>query len=188
MPTYVAFLRAINLGPTRKFAKAAIVAATESTGATDVATHINTGNVRLTTRLRSRERVEAVLEEAYAEHAGFDVPVIAFAAADLAAVADHAAALSAERPHLERHYVHLLKSEPDPARLAALPPPVGAGREPAGSGEYDVVVHGRAAHVLMGPGYVAGNVDPAKVERTLGVVATSRNLAVLTTVADRWCR
>ena len=55
-------------------------------------------------------------------------------------------------------------------------------------GEYDVVVHGRAAHVLMGPGYVAGNVDPAKVERTLGVVATSRNLAVLTTVADRWCR
>ena len=45
MPTYVAFLRAINLGPNRKFAKADIVAATEAAGGTDVETYINTGNV-----------------------------------------------------------------------------------------------------------------------------------------------
>ncbi|WP_370291585.1 DUF1697 domain-containing protein [Nocardioides sp.] len=188
MPTYVAFLRAINLGATRKFPKASIVAATESAGATDVATHINTGNVRLTTRLRSRERVEQVLEEAYAEHAGFDVPVIAFTAAEFAALADRAAALSAERAHLERHYVHLLKSEPDAARLATLPPPTGAGRLPDGSGEFDVVVHGRAAHVLVGPGHTAGNADPARIERTLGVVATNRNVNVVTTIAGLWCR
>ena len=78
MPTYVAFLRAINLGPTRKFAKADIVEATEAAGGTDVLTHINTGNVRLTSRLRSREKVEAALEAAYAAHTGFDVPTIVF--------------------------------------------------------------------------------------------------------------
>ena len=44
MPSYVAFLRAINLGPNRKFPKDAIKACVESCGFTDVATYINTGN------------------------------------------------------------------------------------------------------------------------------------------------
>ena len=38
MPTYVAFLRAVNLGATRKFPKADIVAATEAAGGVDVET------------------------------------------------------------------------------------------------------------------------------------------------------
>lgn len=38
----------------------------------------------------------------------------------------------------------------------------------------------------MGPGYQAGNVDPYKTERTLGV-ATNRNFNVVTTLADKWC-
>ena len=63
MPSYVAFLRAINLGAKRKFAKDDIRACVESTGATEVATHINTGNVLLTTKLRSRAKLEATLED-----------------------------------------------------------------------------------------------------------------------------
>src|SRR3990170_2320186 len=76
MPTYVAFLRAINLGATRKFPKADIVSATEAAGGTDVATYINTGNVRLSSTMRSRGRVEAALEQAYAAERGFPVPTI----------------------------------------------------------------------------------------------------------------
>ena len=109
MPSYVAFLRAINLGPTRKFPKAEIIAATEAAGGTDVATHINTGNVRLTTSLRSRARVEAALEAAYQERTGFVVPTIAFTFAELVAIAADARELTASRPDLERHYVYLLK-------------------------------------------------------------------------------
>ena len=48
MPTYIAFLRAVNVGK-RMFAKAAIVQACEDAGCTDVETYINTGNVRVTT-------------------------------------------------------------------------------------------------------------------------------------------
>ena len=80
MPTYVAFLRAINLGPNRKFPKADIVAATEAAGGTDVETYINTGNVRLTSGLRSAAKVEAALEKAYEEQTGFAVPTIVFTA------------------------------------------------------------------------------------------------------------
>ena len=78
MPTYVAFLRAINLGAKRKFPKDAIKAATEAAGGSDVETYINTGNVRLTHSARSVAKVQAALEEAYAAAAGFEVPTIVF--------------------------------------------------------------------------------------------------------------
>lgn len=177
MPTYVAFLRAINLGPNRKFPKADIVTATEAAGATDVETYINTGNVLLTTRLRSRARVEAALEEAYLAQTGFAVPTIVFTPADLAAVAADAQELT--RPDLERHYLYLLKDEPDPERVEALLARDGAADQ--------VVVRGRAAHILLGEGYQAGSVDPWGVEKALGVVATNRNLNVVRTLAQKWC-
>jgi hypothetical protein len=49
-----------------------------------------------------------------------------------------------------------------------------------------VVVRGRVAHVLLGPGYVAGGVDPYKTEKGLDVVATNRNVNVVTTLAEKW--
>ena len=54
MTTYVAFLRAINLGAKRKFPKEAIRAAVEAAGMTEVETYINTGNVRFASTLRAR--------------------------------------------------------------------------------------------------------------------------------------
>ena len=83
MATYVGFLRAINLGAKRKFPKDAIVRATEAAGFTDVATYINTGNVRFDTTLRSRAKIEAALEEAYRAEAGFEVPTIVFTTKEL---------------------------------------------------------------------------------------------------------
>ncbi|TWG97384.1 uncharacterized protein (DUF1697 family) [Nocardioides sp. J9] len=177
MPTYVAFLRAINLGPNRKFPKADIVAATEAAGGTDVLTHINTGNVRLTIGNRSPQKVAAVLEKAYEERAGFAVPTIVFTTAELRAIADDARELT--RPDLERHYVYLLADEPDPDRVTAV--------HERSTDVNQVVVRGRAAHVLLGPGYEAGAVDPYKIEKSLDVVATNRNLNVVTTLADKWC-
>lgn len=73
MPTYVAFLRAINLGSHHQFSPTHITAACEGAGCTDVATHINTGNVRLSTSLRSRPKIEAMLEQAFLADRGFAV-------------------------------------------------------------------------------------------------------------------
>ena len=87
VPAYVAFLRAINLGPTRKFPKAAIVEAVEDCGFTDVETYINTGNVRFRCSLRSRAKVEQALEKSFRKHAGFEVPTIVFTPAELRQVA-----------------------------------------------------------------------------------------------------
>jgi uncharacterized protein (DUF1697 family) len=177
MPTYVAFLRAINLGPNRKFAKADIVAATEAAGGTDVETYINTGNVLLTTSLRSRAKVQAALEKAYEAQAGFAVPTVVFTAAELATVGADAEELT--RPDLERHYLYLLQDAPAAEKVKALLERDGAADQ--------VVVRGRAAHILLGEGYVAGSVDPWGIEKALGVVATNRNFNVVTTLARKWC-
>ena len=174
MPTYVAFLRAVNLGPTRKFPKAAIVAATEGAGFTDVATHINTGNVRLSTSMRSRARIEAALERAYQADRGFAVPTIVFTPAEICAIADDADGL--ESPG--RHYVSLLKQEPTPEGIRTI--------EAAGSDGERAVVRGRAVHLLLGESYHQATLENSAVEKALGV-ATNRNITVIRTLADKWC-
>ena len=77
----------------------------------------------------------------------------------------------------------LLKNEPDAEIVAEIE--ARADTDISGGGNA-VFVRDRAAHVLMGPGYQAGNVDPYRTERTLGV-ATNRNFNVVTTLADKWC-
>jgi uncharacterized protein (DUF1697 family) len=179
MPTYLAFLRAINLGPKRVFPKDDIRRAVEGSGFTDVETYINTGNVRFSTPMRSRAKIEAALEAAFAADRGFEVPTIVFTAAEFAEIAREAEQLSAQNPGLARHYVYLMKEEPSAesvARLAELAT-VPTGR---------MVVRGRAAHALLGPGYQDGSVDPLNAVKLLGV-ATNRNLNVVTTLARKWC-
>lgn len=177
MGVHVAFLRAINLGAKRKFAKDDIARATTAAGFTGVATHINTGNVRLETSMRSHARIEEALEAAYLADRGFEVPTMVFSAADLARVVADADELAAGRV-LARHYVHFLKQEPTEAALAAI---AAAANEKG-----EMVVRGRVAHALLGPGYRAGVVDPLNAARHLGV-STARALTVVRAVTEKWC-
>lgn len=176
MTTYLAFLRAINLGPTRKFPKGDIVRAVEAAGFRDVATHINTGNVRFTSAMRSRPRIEAALEEAFRADRGFEVPTIVFTADEFADLAREAHAVT--RDDLARHYVYLLKQEPTDAARAAV--------EATNTEVGEMIVRGRAVHALLRTGYQDGVVDPLGAAKLLGV-ATNRNLNVVTTLAQKWC-
>ncbi len=176
--THLGFLRAINLGATRVFPKDDIRRVTEAAGFENVATHINSGNIRFDTRMRSRAKLELTLERAYAADRGFEVPAITFRADEFAALAAEALALSEANPGLARHYVYLLKDELDAdtaARVEALA--TAAGR---------MLVRGRAVHALLQPGYQDGTVDPLGAAKLLGI-ATNRNLNVVMTLAERWC-
>lgn len=178
MPTYVAFLRAINLGATRKFPKADIVAVTEAAGMEEVATHINTGNVLLRTSLRSRAKVEAALEAAYEADRGFAVPAIVLTPAEVRQVVADAEEVGRDRAEGGRHYVSLLKQEPDPTAIAVIE---GASKD----GER-AVVRGRAVHLLLGEEYHTATLTNATVEKAFGV-ATNRNLTVIRAIAAKWC-
>lgn len=184
MSTWVAFLRAINLGRTRKFPKDDIAAATEAAGFTGVATHINTGNVRLETRMRSRARIEEALERAYRERTGFEVPTICLTVAELRRVVEDAAGLADRLPQGGTHYVSLLKGEPDETAVAALAD-LAAGRG-EGAGAAVVLPPSRAVHLLVPDPYHSAQLTNAEVERVLGV-STNRNLRVLGALVEKWC-
>jgi len=173
MATYIAFLRAINLGAKRKFPKDAIKAAVESVGCTDVETYINTGNVRFDSSMRSRVRIEAALEKAFLEDRGFEVPTIVLTPKELVAIADEAASFG----HGGRHYVSLLKQAPTAAQVKAV--------EEAGTADEVARVGGRAVHLLLGANYHEARLTNAVVEKHLGI-ATNRNLSVIKELATRW--
>ncbi|MFC4785297.1 DUF1697 domain-containing protein [Nocardioides sp. MAHUQ-72] len=175
MATYIAFLRAINLGAKRKFPKDAIRAAVEAAGGTRVETYINTGNVRLDSSMRSRARLEAALEQAFLEDRGFEVPTIVFTPTELREIAEDAKRFA--DGHDGRHYVSLLKEEPTAAAVAKL--------EAAGAAGEVARVGGRAVHLLLGAEYHTATLTNTIVEKHLGV-ATNRNLTVVATLAERW--
>jgi uncharacterized protein (DUF1697 family) len=178
MPTYVAFLRAINLGPKRKFPKDAIKAAAEGAGFTGVETYINTGNVRLETKMRSRARIEEALETAFLADRGFEVPTMVFSPAEICEIADDADELAAEVGDLMAHYITLLKEPPSAAAVKAVH-----------ELEYDAElarVRGRAAHLMLTKSFNETRLANSKAFSALGV-GTARNVTVIRAVASKWC-
>lgn len=178
MPTYLAFLRAVNLGAKRVFPQADIQRVVRGLGFDDVRLHINTGNVRFESRLRSRAKIEALLEEAFHRDRGFEVPAIVYTSAEFADLAAEADRLHDAHPGLARHYVYLLKDELSPDALRAV--------TALATDKGDMVVRGRAAHALLRPGYQEGRVDPLGAVKHLGI-ATNRNITVVRTLAQKWC-
>jgi uncharacterized protein (DUF1697 family) len=102
MPTHVALLRGINLGPHKRVAMPTLRALVESLGHTDVATYIASGNVVFTASGATTGLAET-LEKAIADELGVTCRVVVLTSAELAkAVADN--------PYPD---------EPDPKRIHA---------------------------------------------------------------------
>lgn len=180
MADYVAFLRAINLGKNRRFPMAELRACLEAAGFEDPETYIASGNVRFGSPLRSHGKVAERLEEAFEADRGFAVPTVVLTAKELRGVYDEAMTLDvpvdADADGLRR-YVTLLKEKPPAAAVKEL--------EALSDDGEAVRVRGRAAHLWMRQGYQNARLNNARVEKLLGV-ATTRDLKVITTLAERW--
>ncbi|GAB3068917.1 DUF1697 domain-containing protein [Nocardioides zeae] len=185
MPTYVAFLRAINLGPRNKYPMAELRAALESAGFTDVATHIQTGNVRLRTPARSVARLTERLEAAVAADRGFPLDVVVLTPAELAAAAAggeaRLAAVAADVGEEQVHgqYVTFLRDLPAPEAVERLDAVVEPERA-------RVSVVDRAVHLTLLEGYQQARLDNNRIEKVLGVRGTNRNLTVVRRLAADW--
>jgi uncharacterized protein (DUF1697 family) len=178
MPTYTAFLRAVNVGG-RYYKMAALRDHLTESGLSEVETYIQTGNVRFRSGMRSAAKVERHLEDVLGRHCGFEVPSIVFTPAELRKVYEDAQRLTPPSgPGPIRRYVSLFKNgeQPDAAvarRMAEWDVP----------GESAVVV-GRAVHLT-----IAGSMQDAKVFAAFKkplAPGTVRDLKVLSVLADRW--
>jgi len=85
MATYVALLRAVNVGGTGKLPMATLVQMCEACGFERVRTYIASGNAVFSCRLRER-KVQSLLEQSLADYAGKPVGVLVRTAEEMAAV------------------------------------------------------------------------------------------------------
>jgi uncharacterized protein (DUF1697 family) len=74
--TYVAFLRAVNVGGKGIVSMAAIKEALVALGLSDVRTYINSGNVIFTARASDAQRLAARIEKALEHHTGTAIKVL----------------------------------------------------------------------------------------------------------------
>ncbi|RNM13691.1 DUF1697 domain-containing protein [Nocardioides pocheonensis] len=176
MPTHIGFLRAVNIGK-RQYKTADLRAALVSAGYADVETHIQTGNIKVTTTVRSRARMEKELEELFLADRGFEVVTMVFSPTELSRLAAEADTIAADHSFRHGHYLSLLKKEPSAAAAKAL-------EALSGNGE-TLLVRGRAVHLLYDVPYGEAKNSNAQVEKHLGP-ATNRNAKVIRALAEKW--
>jgi uncharacterized protein (DUF1697 family) len=174
VPTWVALLRAVNLGAHNKVPMPALRTVLTDAGFTGVRTYVNSGNVVLDSTLRSPAKVGQRVHDLIAEHFGVDTPVMMRTGAELAAVYDWNPFpdAAADHPHLVA--VLHLSGEPEAARVEAFLAADYAPVRVAHRGE-EVVIdwHDRSGRP---------RVDSAL--KKLGVHATARNWRTLTALVE----
>lgn len=134
MQTYVALLRAVNVGGTGKLPMTELRAMCERLGFNRVRTYIASGNVVFQSAL-SEPRVKAALERALEEYAGKPAGVVVRTGAELAAILA-ANPFSAAAP--ERTVAIFLDAEPPANTLATVS---GSGSEQIALGKREIYVH-----------------------------------------------
>lgn len=73
---YIALLRGVNVGSSKKVDMGQLRAAFEAVGVTSVSTYINSGNVIFSTDIEDRPRLTAILEDSIRERFGFPVGLL----------------------------------------------------------------------------------------------------------------
>ncbi|KGN33365.1 hypothetical protein N802_15130 [Knoellia sinensis KCTC 19936] len=178
MPRYLAFLRAINLGAVRKVPMAELRDQLAGAGFTDVETHIQTGNIALTSRMRSAAKVESAIEALLGEWRGFDVPTMVRSPAelhDLAARIEMAPTMVGSQP---RRYVAFAKGEVSPAAAAALT----AYKD---TPERCCIV-GRDLLLEYDTSFPNARLAGAKLEKLAGTALTTRDIKVVRALDAKW--
>ena len=169
--THVALLRGINVGTAKRVAMPVLRALAEGLGYTDVRTHLNSGNLLLSTDEDAetlRQRLEQGVEETFGLHADVVVRTL-----------DQLAAVLAANPFPD--------GDPSQVVIAFLAGPPAAGtqeRLAALAGEDEpFLVRGLEVYVHHGHG-LADSALAAGLAKALGVRATVRNLRTVTKVVE----
>lgn len=169
---YVALLRGINLGSTRRIPMPKLRELLEARGHGAVRTHLASGNVLLDSELPETD-LAGELSRLIEKEFGFDVPVVLRTGAELAAVVA-ADPLGDVATNPSRYSVTFLPQPPQEEKVAALPPAEG--------GAY--VVRGRELYLWLPDGMQAGAMAKWPWDRLLGVAGTNRNWNTVSKLAE----
>ncbi|HYN66736.1 MAG TPA: DUF1697 domain-containing protein [Ornithinibacter sp.] len=176
MPSYVAFLRAVNVGG-RFVRMAELRTALEEAGFAGVETHIQSGNVLVRSGRRSTGAVATEMSHVLGEFAGFDVPCIVRDPAQLRATL---AAVDAVPPLLAngRRYVAFADGPVPSAATEQLDAWDAPGER--------CRVLGAEILAELTDGFGKTTLTNARIERITGRTATWRDLKVVRAIDEKW--
>ncbi len=176
MPTYVAFLRAVNVGG--RFVKMAdLRTGLMSKGFNEVESYIQSGNLRLTSGVQPADELETALETSLQEVCGFTVRAIIRTPGQLAELTAYGAGLAPPLEGEARRYVTFLKRDPDDSFTARM-----NGWDVAGERAH---VHRRQVYLWLAHPSHQAKLTNAQMERG-AVVATSRDWKVVSALGQMW--
>jgi uncharacterized protein (DUF1697 family) len=175
MPNRIALLRGINLGPNRRVAMADLRRLLSDAGHEDVSTHLQSGNVLLTSDAPPAE-LEQQIREQIAAALGIDVDVVV-------RTRDQLADAIARNP-----LAAVAKSEPKRLQVSfcsSAPAAKVAGRlEEAAAGGERVAVSGREIYAWHPDGIQRSQLAKLLADRRLGVTTTARNWNTVTKLLE----
>ena len=171
MPSYVALLRAVNVGGRNRVAMPRLRAVLESEGYEDVSTYVQSGNVCFRSPSRSVASVRGEVERVVEDEFGLDVVVIVRTRADLDTLVQRNPFRRARVPEQQLH-VAFLADRPTRAAVARLDP----DRSPPD--EFAVV--DRHVYLRCPNGIGRTKLTNDYLERRLGTSATVRNWRTVT--------
>jgi len=177
MPVYIGFLRAVNVGK-RQVKMQKLRELLSDQGFEEVETHIQSGNIKVRTSVRSAAKVEQELRRLISETFGFDVPVVVRTPAQLRKLAAEAESLASPIAPDARRYVTFMTGDLDSAGVAALHA-WDASTEAARVIGNDVVL-------FLADGVQGAKLTNDRIEKLTGAVGTARNITVVRALADKW--
>ena len=170
MAVHVALLRGINLGPNRRVAMADLRALLTEAGYGDVRTHLQSGNVVLSSTARP-QALAATLETLLAERFGIEIPVVVRSHAQLAAVVKHDP-LGDMADDPKKYVVTFLSGEPDASFVRSIADGDHAPERFA--------AHGQELYTWHPNGIQKSKLARLVGDKRLGVTPTARNWATVT--------
>lgn len=179
--TWIVLLRGINVGGHRKVPMAELRAGLDDAGFEEARTYIQSGNIVLDGGPRDAGEVEQLVSAVLASRFGLDDVVVVAMSRDRLERARGASQRHfpdegvESKDHAKRTHVVFLDGPPDRSRRSALDP------EAFGADRFVLDVHGDAAelHISYATGAGTSKLTTDRIERSLGVRGTGRNLNTL---------
>jgi uncharacterized protein (DUF1697 family) len=172
VPTYVALLRGVNVGGSRKLPMKELAALLGSLGLEDVVTYIQSGNAVFRAPAGGRAELGRRIERAIEQAVGLDVTVVLRTPAELAKVLES----NPFGADVAKLHVVFLGARPTKAAAARLDP------ERSPPDEFRLV--GAEIYVRFPGGSGRSKLSNDYFERTLGVRATMRNWRTVTKLLE----
>jgi len=179
MPTYVAMLRGINVGPGKIVKMERLRASFEALGFGGVRTYVQSGNVIFESEPKSAAELSKKIEEKIQRDFGFTVPVLVKTSKEIAQiVSDNPLVKEKGIDHSKLHVTFL--SDAPPMMAVKVLEPLATGRD-----RFRIL--NREIYLYCPDGYGNTKLSNNAIEKKLSVVATTRNWRTMNALLEM-CR